>query len=528
MLGRLFWADLERHHPGIGSLRLPDGAATAWKQRLRMVTKMVRGADGTPSEVSVPRVNYRDCLSPVRAFYLDLSHWAVEDPARWGPWVAPCPVGSEEVSRRKDKRRRKSRMDARTRERLPVLPALAATVAERRRQAAELLEAAAQAEPGHEFTAAGQTLVRSPVKRGSPGKVWAHDPASGKRRNLSKEEEHAFWAFAVVEVLRATGIRIEELTELSHHSLVQYRLPGTGELVPLLQIAPSKTDVERLLLVSPELGEVLAAIICRVRASDGAIPLVAAYDDRERQWLPPAPVLFQRHVGSERRAIGASTIRAILTRALARTSLTDPAGGPLHFTPHDFRRLFITDAVLNGLPPHIAQVIAGHRDINVTMGYKAVYPDEAIEAHRAFIARRRATRPGEEYRTPTDSEWDAFLAHFEKRKVSVGTCARAFGSPCIHEHACVRCPLLRPDPAQRHRLEEIRANLLDRIAEAEREGWLGEVEGLQVSLAGADDKLTQITASLRRTADAVQLGMPAFPDIAGRSSSDRPVVKDAL
>ena len=91
----------------------------------------------------------------------------------------------------------------------------------------------------------------------------------------------------------------------------------------------------------------------------------------------------------------------------------------------------------------------------------------------------------------------------------------------------VRCSLLRPDPAQRHRLEEIRANLLDRIAEAECEGWLGEVEGLQVSLAGADDKLTQITASLRRTADAVQLGMPAFPDIAGRSSSDRPVVKDA-
>ena len=84
-----------------------------------------------------------------------------------------------------------------------------------------------------------------------------------------------------------------------------------------------------------------------------------------------------------------------------------------------------------------------------------------------------------------------------------------------------------PDPAQRHRLEEIRANLLDRIAEAEREGWLGEVEGLQVSLAGADDKLTQITASLRRTANAVQLGMPAFPGIAGRSSSDKPVVKDA-
>ena len=527
MLGKLFWADLERHHPGIDSLRLPADVAAAWKQRLRTVTRTVRVPGGKTAEASAPRVNYRECLTPVRAFYLDLAHWAVDDPARWAHWVAPCPVGSEEVSRRKDKRRRKSRMDARTRERLPVLPVLAATVARRRAQAAELLEAARQAQPGQQFTAAGQALVRSVVPAASPGKVWAHDPADAKRRDLTKEEEHAFWAFAVVEVLRTTGIRVEELTELSHHSLVQYRLPGTGELVPLLQIAPSKTDQERLLLISPELAEVLSAIICRIRGTGGAIPLVAGYDTREKSWLTPAPLLFQRRVGTEQRAIGASAVRTILTEALAHTGLTDPAtGGPLHFTPHDFRRLFITDAVLNGLPPHIAQVIAGHNDINVTMGYKAVYPDEAIEAHRAFIARRRATRPSEEYRTPTDEEWDAFLAHFEKRKVSIGTCARAFGSPCIHEHACVRCSLLRPDPAQRPRLGEIRDNLRDRIAEAEREGWLGEVEGLQISLAGAEDKLAQVAATLQRKTGAVHLGIPTFPDIAGRSSPARPGMEE--
>ena len=43
-----------------------------------------------------------------------------------------------------------------------------------------------------------------------------------------------------------------------------------------------------------------------------------------------------------------------------------------------------------------------------------------------------------------------------------------------------------PDPAQRPRIAEIRDNLHARIAEAEREGWLGEVEGLKVSLAGAE------------------------------------------
>jgi hypothetical protein len=52
--------------------------------------------------------------------------------------------------------------------------------------------------------------------------------------------------------------------------------------------------------------------------------------------------------------------------------------------------MFITDAIVNGLPPHIAQVIAGHQVINVTLGDKAIYPDEAIHAHLAFLARRRS------------------------------------------------------------------------------------------------------------------------------------------
>jgi hypothetical protein len=172
---------------------------------------------------------------------------------------------------------------------------------------------------------------------------------------------------------------------------------------------------------------------------------------------------------------------------------------------------------MSGLPPHIAQLICGHKNIDTTMGYKAIYPAETIEAHRAFIARRRATRPSEEYRTPTDEEWDAFLSHFEKRKVSVGTCARAFGTPCVHEHACVRCPLLRPDPVHRARLEEIRNNLEARIIEAKREGWLGEVEGLQVSLTGAKDKIAQIGATQRRTT-ATELGMPSFANLPGHTT----------
>ena len=167
-------------------------------------------------------------------------------------------------------RHRKARMDARTRERLPVLPVLVRTVDERRKNSAALLEAARRARPGEAFTAAGQTLTR-PVTKAAL-KTWADDPAAGRRRDLELEDDHAFWAWAAVEVFRLTGCRIEEVLEISHHSLIQYRLPSTGEIVPLLQIIPSKTDEERLLVVSPELADVLSAIIQRIRQPDGSSP----------------------------------------------------------------------------------------------------------------------------------------------------------------------------------------------------------------------------------------------------------------
>jgi hypothetical protein len=100
-----------------------------------------------------------------------------------------------------------------------------------------------------------------------------------------------------------------------------------------------------------------------------------------------------------------------------------------------------------------------------------------------------------------------------KRKVSLGTCGRAYGTPCSHEHACVRCGLLRVDPAQHERLVTVRDNLTERISEATDRGWLGEVEGLQVSLAAATAKLTKLVAqpatARPENARTVLLGPPS-------------------
>jgi hypothetical protein len=517
-LGALFWRDLERHHPGIASLRLAPEVAAAWKRRMVTKTRQVTGANGETTEVLEPRAAGLGELAAVRAFYLDIAQWAMEDPGRWGPWAAPCPVRQEDLARQRELRARKSRMDQRTRERLPVLPTLSARVEEERSATAACLRAAAATSPGGLFTTGGRTLRRAEMSGDRSARIWITDPAGGRRRDVTGEEDRGFWTWAAVETLRHTGIRMEELTELSHHSLISYTVPGTGEIVPLLQIAPSKTDAERLLVISPELADVLAAVITRIRDRDGAVGSVASYDSHERIWNPPMPLLFQRRFGIEHRAIPGDTLRGWIGRALEGSEVTDAAGEPLRFTPHDFRRMFITDAVMHGMPPHIAQLVAGHRDINTTMGYKAVYPEEVINGHRAFIARRRALRPSAEYRVPTEDEWDEFLGHFERRKVALGTCGRSYATPCIHEHACLRCPLLRPDPAQRDRLVEVRDNLIARTAEARAQGWLGEIDGLQISLAGARQKMDQIEQMTARST-AVHLRVPSFSQIAGRSSS---------
>jgi hypothetical protein len=46
--------------------------------------------------------------------------------------------------------------------------------------------------------------------------------------------------------------------------------------------------------------------------------------------------------------------------------------------------------------------------------------------------------------------------------------------------------MLRVSPQQRPRLAEIIRNLRERITEARMNGWLGEVQGLEVSLEAAN------------------------------------------
>jgi site-specific recombinase XerD len=513
-LAGTFWADIERHHPGIDTLHLPHEIAQAWKERVRVVTT----TDGTVR----PRKNIHALLMRVRAFYLDIGQWALEDPS-WVPWAVPSPVRKgDTLGYEKARRKTVAAMHQRVRERLPHLPALADAAQRCLAETTALLTAAAECEPDEVFDHTGTRYRRTTPKsadlaarhQSSPS-VTVENLTTGEAINLTRREDEAFWAWAIIETLRLSGVRLEELLEITHLALVSYQLPDTGEIVPLLQIVPSKGNEERLLLVGPELASVLATTITRLRTDNGGtVPLVARYDHHERTTGPLLPHLFQRVHGARREVISPGTVYKLINTALAAAGLKDATGQPLVYRPHDFRRCFTTDAVTGGLPVHIAARLLGHKSLTTTETYLAVFQEDLIRSYRAFLDKRRATRPTEEYREPTEQEWQEFQQHFQLRKVALGTCGRPYGSSCQHEHACLRCAMLRVSPQQRPRLTEIIHNLRERITEAQMNGWLGEVQGLQISLDAAKRKLASLDRSIERNRHTrpTDLGMPIISD----------------
>lgn len=171
----------------------------------------------------------------MRAFYLDLQSWAIEDPARWGPWVARCPIppiASRGYSA--GRRRMAERVADRTRTRQPMLDLLTNHIRMERDRTRALL-AGAEASDGQPFVVSGVRYVhvvqsapgagvssqRGP--RASRGAATAPPVVGASLRirrgdggppiSVEADEGQAFWSWAAIEVLRLTGIRHEELLD---------------------------------------------------------------------------------------------------------------------------------------------------------------------------------------------------------------------------------------------------------------------------------------------------------------------------
>jgi len=500
-LADLFWSNIERINPEQGDLRLHQATYAQWKAMIAL-TK-----DGRP------RRDVATVLMSVRGFYLDLQHWAHGEPERWAYWAVPCPIRQTDVKQRSltETRRASERVAERTRQRQPLLGLLMNHVDERHQHATDLLAAALAVAPGEEFSHAGRRYQRTTTNYDrrleritgiSPARV--RDLNTNEILNTADYEERTFWEWAVISTLRHSGVRVEELAELTHLSVRQYQRPN-GEVVPLLVVAPSKTDRERVIPMSTELFATIAAIIRRHLRDNDTVPAVKRFDPHEQLWGEPLPHLFQRKIGSRRAVMSTMAIAQLISDRCEDLATVHPSFAGITFTPHDFRRLFATEVVNNGLPIHIGAALLGHLNIETTRGYVAVFNEDLVRHYQAFLDRRRAQRPSDEYRAATDAEWTEFEQHFDQRKVELGNCGRPYGTPCHHEHACVRCPMLHVDPKMLSRLNDLETDLLTRLERAHTEGWLGEIEGINLTLSFLRDKRTRA----QRLTTRAHLGLPA-------------------
>jgi hypothetical protein len=77
-----------------------------------------------------------------------------------------------------------------------------------------------------------------------------------------------------------------------------------------------------------------------------------------------------------------------------------------------------------------------------------------------------------------------------------------------YEHACLRCAQLHVNPKMLPRLDELESDLEERRKRATAEGWLGEIEGVDLTLQCLRDKRAD-ALRLTRITRQVDLGMPA-------------------
>lgn len=165
---------------------------------------------------------------------------------------------------------------------------------------------------------------------------------------------------------------------------------------------PAPARIERLIPMSPDLVEVLLAVVLRARAGEANVPLLVRYDHIEA--ARPAAATPVR--AARRNPPGGELLQRgpLLHDVAADANLTD-AGQPITFTPTTSGGCPLPRWSAPGCryisPPHCSVTCA----LKPPRGYTAFFPAQGIAAHQHLIQQRRHRRPDGELRDATQQEW---------------------------------------------------------------------------------------------------------------------------
>lgn len=193
-------------------------------------------------------------------------------------------------------------MDQRTRTLLPALPALVKAVERQLKDAQTCLATGPESPAGAPFTTpAGETLLR---RAGVSSRVYADDPATGRRRDLTVEEERAPYGPGPSSrpfVTLACASRKHSNSPTTASSPTS--CPPQARSCPCSR-SPRPSSTRSGCCWSHQSS---ARFSLRSFIASGAgsrpCPWSSTYDSLERLWSAPMPFLFQRRCGPEDRAI---------------------------------------------------------------------------------------------------------------------------------------------------------------------------------------------------------------------------------
>ena len=363
-------------------------------------------------------------------------------------------------------------------------------------------------------TAARMTAVVLDLEREMPKlrafalRRW-HESKPPEEEALSQRHEHrrAFWDWALLELLCASGLRVEEACELTTFDVLRRELRD-GRRYYLLHVKPSKFGQARFVPIGDVLGRVLAEIIREVRAFYGtdAVPFCDRRDQHEKVPLPRAPYLLQGF--GHPSAIGTNTVRYRLAKLSEAAGLRRTDGSPLVLRPHDCRRVFASEQLNNNTPVHVIAALLGHATLDTVMVYAKLYPSSLVDGYRQAMRSLYADVYGQEARrAPSVEEWTAFSASCSLRDMGTHICALPTGEHCSRGLVCLGCGHAQPKrsalPVFKRMLGSHERALVRARQEGEPAGQIAARELEVERIASAMRRASELTEGVAEALEAV-------------------------
>jgi integrase len=269
------------------------------------------------------------------------------------------------------------------------------------------------------------------------------------------------FARSALTLLRRAGLRLGECLDLELDAVVDYGATGNWLRVPL-----GKLGTDRMV---PLDGPTVAVLDAWAEGRGHQRPQPHPKTGR------PTDFLF-----AERgRRLGPWRIRSGLRAAVFAAGLTGPGGGPLRVTPHQLRHTYATELANAGMSLQGLMALLGHVTPEMTLRYatlasptlRAGYDAAIGKVRRELLPVAAVSRPV----VPPKVEWIA--SEYLKTRVATGTCSRHLAAgACPYANVCETCENFVPDPGSIPALRAQLADITELRADAERRGWMSEVE----------------------------------------------------